>query len=55
MHENKMCTHDYDERVHYGICWSGILSPGKDEAAVCAGPPCKNKFRKFQYSELFKG
>jgi len=48
-HEQKMCTHDYDAhaQVHYGICWSWILSPGKNEAAVCAGPPCKSKFRKF--------
>lgn len=48
-HERKMCTHDYDEqaKVHYGICWSWILSPGKNKARVCAGPPCKNKFRKF--------
>ena len=45
-HENKMCTHDYDGKVHYGICWSWILSPGKDEAAVCIGPPCKSKFKK---------
>ena len=45
-HENKMCTHDYDGNVHYGICWSWILSPGKDEAAVCIGPPCKNQFKK---------
>jgi predicted choloylglycine hydrolase len=52
-HENKMCTHDYNGQVHSGICWSWILSPGSDEAAVCAGPPCKNKFRKFQYFELF--
>ena len=54
-HENKMCTHDYDGQVHYGICWSWILSPKRDEAAVCAGPPCKGKFRKFRYFELFNG
>jgi predicted choloylglycine hydrolase len=50
-HENKMCDHDYDGKVHYGICWSWILSPGKDEAAVCVGPPCKNEFRKVRYFE----
>ena len=46
-HEHKMCTHDYDGKVHYGICWSWILSPRKSEAAICVGPPCKNEFRKF--------
>ncbi len=46
-HEHKMCTHDYDGKVHYGICWSWILSPGSDKAAVCVGPPCKNKFKRF--------
>jgi predicted choloylglycine hydrolase len=52
-HEQKMCIHDYDEKsqLHYGICWSWILSPGSDEAAVCAGPPCKNEFRKFQVTQ----
>jgi len=53
-HENKMCTHDYDGKVHWGICWSWILSPGRDEAAVCVGPPCKNEFRKFRYFESTK-
>ena len=30
-HEQKMCTHDYDAQaqVHYGICWSWILSHAK--------------------------
>ncbi len=48
-HEHKMCTHDYDGKVHYGICWSWILSPGKDKAAVCAGPPCRNEFKDFDF------
>jgi predicted choloylglycine hydrolase len=54
-HEHKMCTHDFDGKVHYGICWSWILSPGKDEAAVCVGPPCKNKFKKIRYFESLNG
>jgi predicted choloylglycine hydrolase len=49
-HEHKMCTHDYDGQVHYGICWSWILSPGSKKAAVCAGPPCKNSFKDFDIS-----
>lgn len=48
-HEHKMCTHDYDGKVHYGICWSWILSPGKDKAAVCVGPPCRNEFKDFDF------
>jgi isopenicillin-N N-acyltransferase-like protein len=54
-HENKMCTHDYDGKVHYGICWSWILLPGKNEAAVCIGPPCKGQFRKIRYLEPSNG
>lgn len=50
-HENKMCTHDYDGQVHWGICWSYILSPGGDEAAVCVGPPCKNEFRRIRVTQ----
>jgi len=50
-HENKICIHDYDGHVHYGICWSWILSLGSDEAAVCTGPPCKNEFRKFRVTQ----
>jgi len=49
-HEHKMCTHDYDGQVHYGICWSWILSPGKNEAVVCADPPCRNEFKKHDVS-----
>ena len=49
-HEHKMCTHDYDGQVHYGICWSWILSPRRKKAAVCAGPPCKNSFKDFDIS-----
>lgn len=51
-HESKMCTHDYDGQVHNGICWSWILTPGKNEAAFCVGPPCKNQFKRIP---IFQG
>lgn len=52
-HENKMCCHDYDAHanVHEGICWSWILSPGSNEAAVCVGPPCRNSFMRFRVTQ----
>ena len=53
-HEHKMCTHVYDGQVHYGICWSWILSLGKDKAAVCAGPPCRNDFRNYDVRHMMK-
>ncbi len=53
-HENKMCTHDYDGQVHNGICWSWILKPGKDEAAVCIGPPCKNQFKRIPIFQVVR-
>jgi predicted choloylglycine hydrolase len=53
-HEHKMCTHDYDCKVHYGICWSWILTPGKGDAAVCFGPPCKRPFNKIRIVQAIR-
>jgi predicted choloylglycine hydrolase len=46
-HEHEMCCHIPGDTVSYGICWSWIVTPGGDEALVCAGPPCKNEFKKY--------
>jgi len=46
-HEHKMCYHNPCDNVTYGTCWSWIVTPGKDEVLVCAGPPCKNEFKKY--------
>ncbi len=48
-HEHSMCYHDPNAFSFgtKGICWSYILTIGKDDALVCTGPPCKNEFRKY--------
>lgn len=43
-HDHSMCDHVSDGQYNYGICWSWIISIGKTEALICAGPPCKNEF-----------
>ncbi|MFX1539065.1 MAG: hypothetical protein ACFFDI_33215 [Promethearchaeota archaeon] len=40
-HEHQMCYHG---PIGLEICWSYILTIGKEEALVCAGRPCKNEF-----------
>jgi len=49
-HEHKMCDHFFDGRNNNGICWSWIVTIGKNDALVCAGPPCKNEFKKYSIS-----
>ncbi|MFX1252884.1 MAG: C45 family autoproteolytic acyltransferase/hydrolase [Promethearchaeota archaeon] len=49
-HEHAMCDHSSDGKFNYGICWSWIVTIGKNEALVCAGPPCKNEFKKHSIS-----
>ena len=43
-HEHQMCYHDFHGSIGLEICWSYILTIGKEEALVCAGRPCKNDF-----------
>jgi len=43
-HDHSMCDHFSDGQVNYGICWSWIVTIGKTDAHICAGPPCKNEF-----------
>ncbi|MFX0094423.1 MAG: C45 family autoproteolytic acyltransferase/hydrolase [Candidatus Hodarchaeota archaeon] len=45
-HDHYMCNHSSAGKFNYGICWSYLLSIGEKNALVCAGPPCKNEFRK---------
>ena len=49
-HDHKMCNHFYDGKNHHGICWSWIVTIGESDALVCAGPPCKNEFKKYNIS-----
>ncbi|MFX1255314.1 MAG: C45 family autoproteolytic acyltransferase/hydrolase [Promethearchaeota archaeon] len=46
-HKHSVCDHSTDGKVNYGICWSYLLTIGKDNALVCAGPPCKNEFKEY--------
>jgi hypothetical protein len=49
-HEHKMCDHFFDGRDNYGVCWSWIVAIGEDDALVCAGPPCKNEYKRHSLS-----
>jgi len=49
-HEHKMCDHYFDGRNNHGICWSWIVAIGENDALVCAGPPCKNEFKRYGIS-----
>lgn len=44
-HVHQMCYHG---SIGLEICWSYILTIGKEEALVCAGRPCKNEFEIFK-------
>ena len=46
-HEHSMCIHTPFAYGNKGICWSYILTIGKDDALICEGPPCKNEFKKY--------
>jgi len=40
-HEQKMCYHEMEGLE---ICWSYVLKPIENEALLCVGRPCKNKY-----------
>lgn len=48
-HDNTICDHSTDGKMNYGICWSWILTIGKNQSLISEGPPCKNEFQKIDY------
>ncbi len=46
-HDHSICYHSTDSNINYGICWSYLLTIGKDNALVCVGSPCKNEFKEY--------